>query len=127
MRQDSGYLQDMTSNTMISFPIANYTTVQFELFSVVGFDKAAAQINRWLNEEVDRRATDINAENATKVGVEIRKAIEAKIVEAGYHKEFGALDSEPGWLIAAHIAECVQTIAGLPEDSVSVSTIYIAS
>lgn len=110
----------------ISLDSAKYTAREYELFSVRGHGLAARNLNKWLDAEIAKRAGSLGSDPRANivVGSEVFKAVRERIYAANYHNTFGALDSEPRWLICHHIAKTIRRITGMHDGQINSRDLY---
>ncbi len=96
----------------MTFIPANFDAEQYELFIPRGGDisqseDAAAKINNIINCQLLNNITKCRTA-AVGVATKMFREVERQIIELGYDKKFGALDTEPRYIIRLAIARNIR-------------------
>lgn len=103
----------------MTFIPANFDAEQYELYTPEGGDwsqseDAAAKINNIINCQLQNNITHCRTA-ACGVATKMLHEIERQITKLGYHKKFGALDTEPRYIIRFAIARNIRKWANMKE------------
>lgn len=105
---------------------ATYSAARYELFSGKGRGKAAKAINRFMDEGFIQFQDALYAvksmtgrqarEAALGIARSINDGVESQIQRALYHRTYGALDTEPRFIITNHIIKSIRSMTNVDLD-----------
>jgi len=103
----------------MTFIPANFDADQYELYTPDNGDRsqsedAAAKINNIINCQLQNNITNCRTA-AVGAATKMLREVERQIIALGYEKKFGALDTEPRYIIRLAIARNIRKWADMEE------------